>query len=164
MIKNIIVIVALMMSALCASQNIEKPVMMKQKSEKVQKVASVHWESDFKTAIEKAQIAHKPLMLVVSKKSCKWCYHYKENALVDPLVVKAINRDFIALMIEMEDGGLPKELWTPGTPATWFLDNTPQPMYQPLMGSQPASTLLNAFGIIMKDFNEPPVTKEVAKK
>lgn len=159
MIKQIIILLALMATALCAAQNIEKPVLMNEKKSIQKSVEIVKWESDFNTAIERAKKEKKPLMLVVSKTTCKWCYHYKEHALVDPLVVKAINRDFVPLLIEMNGENLPQELWTPGTPATWFIDNSPQPMFQPLMGSQPKETLLTAFSIVSKTFNESNSTK-----
>ena len=147
--KNIVWILLIMFSALNANE--AKPTLMPTKEVKTEKVV---WLKDLNIALEQAQKEKKPIILVVSKRSCKWCYHYKTNTLLNPMVVKAINRDFIAVMVEMEDGTLPKAFWTPGTPATWFIDNQPQPMFQPLMGSQPADQLLAAFTVVTTEFKK----------
>ncbi len=157
--KKILLSMALLFSLSMAEESAVK-LMPEVSDKKVAQVKeAIAWERDFNTAAMRAEKEKKPVILVVSKRSCKWCYHYKENALLDPLVVKAINRDFVALMIEMEDGGLPEDLWTPGTPATWFLGHKAQPMFQPLMGSQPSEQLLNAFSIVTKEYAQVAVKK-----
>lgn len=117
----------------------------------------------FDEANKRAKKEKRPLMLIVSKHTCRWCTHFRENALSDPEVIKLLNRDFVVYEGFVEKVDFPRELVTSGTPGTWFLDLEGKPMYQPLMGSVDAAGMAEALGVVKKKFDMLAAAPAAAK-
>lgn len=122
--------------------------------------SEVNWAKDYHDGIKKAQELNKPVMFVSSNHNCRYCVILDEKTFKDERVAKKLNDSFVSIVSYSDEGDyLPDDLWRPGTPATWFLLPSGEPMYQPLMGAMDAENFLKALGIVEEEFN-----KEANKK
>ncbi len=118
--------------------------------------SEINWASDYKAGIKEAARFNKPVMFISSRHSCKFCVVLDETTLKDKRVVKALNKDFVAIISYSDENDyMPRELWQPGTPAIWFLLPSGEPMYQPIMGALDAENFLNAISIVKEEFYNP---------
>ncbi len=117
--------------------------------------AEVKWAKDYTSGMKEAIKQNKPVLFVSSRHSCKYCVVLDNTTFKDKDVVKALSRDFIAIVAYSDENDyMPKDLYTPGTPALWFLFPNGEPMYQPLMGAIDAPNFLNALAIVKKEFDK----------
>ena len=115
--------------------------------------SAINWEKDYKTGVAKATKLNKPMLLISSRHSCKYCVILDQTTLMDPRVVNELNRNFVTVISYSDEGDyLPKELWRPGTPAIWFLDETGEPLFQPIMGAVDAQNFMMAVDIVKKEY------------
>ncbi|MEE8588751.1 MAG: DUF255 domain-containing protein [Sulfurimonadaceae bacterium] len=113
----------------------------------------INWEKDYKTGVAKATKLNKPILFISSRHSCKYCVILDKTTLIDPKVVYELNRNFVSIIsYSDEDDYMPKELWRPGTPAIWFLDETGEPLFQPIMGAVDAKNFMMAVDIVKKEY------------
>ena len=115
--------------------------------------SSINWAKDYKTGVAEATKQNKPMLFISSRHSCKYCVILEKTTLRDATIVSEVNRNFIPVVSYSDDGDyLPRELWRPGTPAIWFLDEKGEPMFQPIMGAVDASNFLKAIDIVKQEF------------
>jgi len=113
----------------------------------------INWEKDYKSGIAKATKLNKPVLFISSRHTCKYCVILDKTTLIDPKVVYELNRNFVSIISYSDENDyLPKELWRPGTPAIWFLDETGEPLFQPIMGAVDAKNFLMAVDIVKKEY------------
>jgi len=114
----------------------------------------IHWAKDFDSGITQAKKENKPVMFVFSRHTCKYCIILEKTTFSDERVIKKLNQDFISIVSYTDENDYtPKELWRPGTPSTWFLLPSAQPMYQPLVGAVDAENFLNGLNIVKTQFD-----------
>lgn len=115
----------------------------------------IQWEKDFKSGIESAKEANKPVLFVSSRHSCKYCVILEETTFASKNVISKLNDDFISIITYSDDNDyMPRELWRPGTPAIWFLHPDGTPIFQPLMGAMDEENFLKALHIVKEEFNK----------
>lgn len=115
--------------------------------------APVNWAKDYKSGVAEATKLNKPVMFISSRHTCKYCVQLDRTTLIDPKVVHELNRNFVSIISYSDENDyMPKELWRPGTPAIWFLDETGEPLFQPIMGAVDAQNLLMAIDIVKKEY------------
>ena len=113
----------------------------------------INWEKDYKSGIAKATKINKPVLFISSRHTCKYCVVLDRTTLIDPKVVYELNRNFVTIISYSDENDyMPKELWRPGTPAIWFLDETGEPLFQPIMGAVDAKNFLMAVDIVKKEY------------
>ncbi len=113
----------------------------------------INWEKDYKSGVAKATKLNKPILFISSRHSCKYCVILDKTTLMDPRVVNELNANFVTVISYSDDGDyLPQELWRPGTPALWFLDEKGEPLFQPIMGAIDAQNMLMAIDIVKKEY------------
>jgi len=137
MIKKTILAILLMVSSLMASE--------------------VNWAKDYQTGIKEAKKAHKPVLFIISRDTCKYCRILDATTLKDKQVVKALSRDFIAIRSwTNENDYIPREIRanTPGLPGIWFLYSDGMPMFRPLMGMVEKDDFLKALAIVNEEFKK----------
>jgi len=123
--------------------------------------ADINWAKDFKSGIAKAKKENKPVLFVFSRHTCKYCVILDETTFKDKKVIEALNRDYVSIISYTDENDYtPRELWTPGTPAIWFLYPDATPMYQPLMGAMDAENFLKATAIVKKEFDNNKVASK----
>jgi thioredoxin-related protein len=113
----------------------------------------IHWAKDYKSGVAEATKQNKPMLFISSRHTCKYCVILERTALSDSKIVDELNRNFIPVIAYSDDGDyLPRELWRPGTPAIWFLDERGEPMFQPIMGAVDAQNFSHAIDIVKEEF------------
>jgi thioredoxin-related protein len=113
----------------------------------------INWSKDYASALNEAKMANKPMLFIVSKTDCRYCIKLKDITLKDQKVVDELNKNFISAISIFDKGDfVPKELFTPGVPAIWFLLADGTPMFQPLMGYVAPEEMLEAFEIVKEEF------------
>jgi len=115
----------------------------------------IHWEKDYAAAVKRAEAAKKPIFFVFSRHSCKWCRHLEQTTFKNAKVIETMNRDFINVIAYTDERDyVPRELWAPGTPALWFLDEHGKAMFQPIQGAVGAADFLRATEIVKKEYRK----------
>lgn len=115
----------------------------------------VHMERSFEDAVAKAQSLNRPIMLVVSGLDCRYCDMFDNETLSQPMVAKALNRDFVSVELYPAQGqAMPPQFNTGSTPTIWFLTPDAQPMFAPLMGAVPEDEFLKALAIVHQAFTK----------
>ena len=114
----------------------------------------IHWAKDFKSGMAEAKKENKPVLFVISRHTCKYCVILEKTTFSDTKVIQKLNKDFISIISYTDDNDyIPRELWQPGTPASWFLLPNQQPMYQPLVGAVKAENFLDGLKIVKTQFD-----------
>lgn len=115
----------------------------------------IAWEKDLNTARAKAKQVNKPVMFIISSHQCKYCVKLEKETLSDPVVIAALNRDFVSV-VAYEDNGdyIPNELRTGGTPTIWFLDPNGKISLGYIPGAVPEADFMYALGHVMKKWLE----------
>ncbi len=80
------------------------------------------YELDYETAIQKAKSLDKPIMMVLSTKSCSWCRKFERQTLKKDMIQNIISSDFVALAINRDHGKYPKEFISKVVPTVVFID------------------------------------------
>ena len=113
----------------------------------------IHWAKDYKSGIAEATAKNKPVLFISSRHTCKYCRILEQTALSDSKIINELNRNFIPIIAYSDERDyMPKELWRPGTPAIWFLDEKGQPLFQPIMGAIDADNFYKALMIVKKEY------------
>ena len=113
----------------------------------------VNWAKDYKSGVAQATKLNKPILFISSRHTCRYCVQLERTTLLDPKVVYELNRNFVNIVSYSDENDyLPKELWRPGTPAIWFLDDAGEPLFQPIMGAIDAKNFLLAVDLVKKEY------------
>ncbi len=113
----------------------------------------IHWAKDYKSGIAEATAKTKPVLFISSRHTCKYCVILERTTLSDPKIINELNRNFVTIISYSDEGDyLPKELWRPGTPAIWFLDEKGEPLFQPIMGALDADNFYKALMLVKKEY------------
>lgn len=113
----------------------------------------IKWAADYQSAVKQATKETKPILFISSSHTCKYCVILEKTALSDPKNVNELNRNFVSVVSYSDEGDyLPKELWRPGTPAIWFLDEKGEPLFQPIMGAIDAENFYKALMIVEQTY------------
>ena len=114
----------------------------------------VNWAKDYQSGIKMAKEENKPVLFVISRDTCKYCIILDNTTLSDAKVIKALNKDFIAVRSWLNEGDyVPEDLYAPGLPTIWFLLPDGTPMYQPLMGMVDSKNFLEALAVVKTEFD-----------
>lgn len=125
----------------------------------------IRWEPNFNAAVTKAKEVKKPIMFVFSSHGCKWCRHLEKTTFSDPKVIEALNSDFVNVIAYTDARDyVPRELWLPGTPGIWFLDSSGEPMFQPIQGAVDPESMIQAAGIVKKEYQKLLVKERYGAK
>lgn len=117
--------------------------------------SGIEWSQDYKSGIEHARKANKPVLFVSSSHTCRYCVMLDNTTFQDERVIKELNSNFISIISYSDESDyLPRDLWTPGTPALWFLLPNGTPMFQALMGAVDAENILKALTVVKEEFNK----------
>ncbi|MHC3994245.1 thioredoxin family protein [Thiomicrolovo sp. ZZH C-3] len=120
----------------------------------------IRWEKDLEAGLMKAKTLDRPLFFVFSRHSCKWCRHLEATTFQNAEVIARLNGKFVNVIAYTDDGdAVPRELWSPGTPALWFLTSNGEAMFEPIPGAVKSSDLLQATDIVLQAYKKLPRSK-----
>lgn len=116
--------------------------------------SQIQWAKDYQAGVADATKQNKPILFIYSNHNCKYCVMLEENTFKDKRVIEALSKDYVSIISYSDEGDyLPRELWRPGTPTLWFLDQHGEPMFEPLMGAVDAENFLKALAIVKLEFD-----------
>ena len=117
--------------------------------------AQIRWEKDFPAAVAKAKKLHRPIFFVVSRHTCRWCVHLERTTFRDPEVIDTLNRDFVNVVAYTDERDfIPRDLYMPGTPTLWFLDERGEPLFRPIRGAIGAKDMVRAARIVEAEYGK----------
>ncbi len=115
--------------------------------------SSIHWAKDYQSGIATATAKTKPVLFISSRHTCKYCVILERTTLSDPKIINELNRNFITIISYSDENDyMPKEMWRPGTPAIWFLDEKGDPLFQPIMGAMDSENFYRALMLVKKEY------------
>ena len=82
---------------------------------------SVRYEG-FEEALKRAKKEHKIVMIEAMSEDCHFCRKMEREVMIEDEVVKALNKDFIPVVIDVKKHALPQGLKAPLTPTFIFVD------------------------------------------
>ena len=94
----------------------------------------INWANSYADAMTKAKHEKKNVMVLITTHTCRWCRKLESETLVEKLVIKRLNKDYISVHITRGEGDYPSSLEAPGVPATYFLNQEGQPIIKRVMG------------------------------
>lgn len=117
--------------------------------------ASIQWEHDYTAGVKQSKTLNKPMLFIVSSHHCRYCIQLESTTLKDPRVIQKVNANYVPVIVFMDENPLfPRELYTGGTPTTWFIKGDGKAMFEPLMGALDAPTFLQALTIVTTEYKK----------
>jgi len=130
--------------------------------------ADVNWAKDYDSGLKKAQKEDKPVLFIISRDTCKYCVMLDNQTLKDKQIVKALNKDFVAIRSWTNEGDyIPDELarYTPGLPGIWFLTPKGEPIFKPMLGFIKKDKFIEILAIVHTEYeNEKKENEKKGKK
>lgn len=80
------------------------------------------YETDYKTAMQKASQSNKEVMLVMVTNYCPWCRKFEKRTLVKEEVNSIVQKKYIPLILNREKGEFPKKFYTKRIPVVMFIN------------------------------------------
>jgi len=103
----------------------------------------------FDTAFREAQKSNKIIVLKAMTEHCHYCKKMDREVLVDDQVVKALQKDFVVVQVDITKKPLPLGLTAELTPSFFFIDKNKK-VLQKVVGSWNVEDFL----VILKEVNE----------
>lgn len=92
------------------------------------------YETDYKTALQKAEEQGKDVMALMVTNYCPWCSKFEKKTLLDKEIQALIKSKYIPVIINKEEGGFPPYLNTPIVPTTYFVNPKEEKSYYERIG------------------------------
>lgn len=99
---------------------------------------TVFWNDSYKDALEEAQESHKPILVFMSQAGCHACQYMEDVVFEDKAVSDYVEKNYVAVHLDIYDNDAPKELQVRVTPVFHFLDSTGKKFKPSLMGGKTA--------------------------
>lgn len=80
------------------------------------------YETSYNKALEKAKVQNKPIMMVISSKTCPWCRKFERQTLKKKMVADTVSKGFIPLALTRDVDKYPKQFNAKVVPTVFFID------------------------------------------
>lgn len=124
-------------------------VAAQKKVNSIQELGTVTWLRDYETALGKSKETNKPVLILFQEvPGCLTCRSYGDNILSHPLIVDAIENEFVPLAIYNNKGGADKKILERYGEPTWnnpvvrIVDSTGENIIKRLAGNYTAEGLV----------------------
>jgi thioredoxin-related protein len=84
--------------------------------------AEIAWNGSYDQALSKAKKENKPVMVLITSETCRWCRKLENTTLQDDEIVGRINSKFQAVNVTKDKSNYPKNLSAKMVPMSYFLD------------------------------------------
>ncbi|MCX6061409.1 MAG: DUF255 domain-containing protein [Campylobacterales bacterium] len=84
--------------------------------------ADITWNGSYDQALVKAKKEGKPLMVLITSETCRWCRKLESTTLQDDEIVSRINISFQAVNVTKDKSIYPKNLSAKMVPMSYFID------------------------------------------
>lgn len=85
-------------------------------------VTKYGYEDSYEKALKKAKSLDKPIMLVLSTKTCPWCRKLERQTLKKDFIKEIIKKDFIPLSIDRDHGLYPNSFNSKVVPTIFIIN------------------------------------------
>jgi thioredoxin-related protein len=85
--------------------------------------AEIAWNSSYDQALLKAKKEGKPVMVLITGETCRWCRKLESTTLQDEEIVARINASFQAVNVTKDKSVYPKNLSAKMVPMSYFIDS-----------------------------------------
>lgn len=92
------------------------------------------YELTYKQALKKAQDMNKPIMMVISTKTCPWCRKLENQTLKKSMVHNIVSKNFVPVTLNRGDDIYPKQFKAKVVPTVFFIDPKTQKTYYKSFG------------------------------
>ncbi|WP_345970425.1 thioredoxin fold domain-containing protein [Sulfurimonas sp. HSL1-6] len=113
--------------------------------------ADIAWYTGYDEAVRAAKLAHKPLMLFLTKPRCKVRGFMQKDVFTDPEVAAYIETHFIAADIWNDHESLPPKYRVTASPVFTFLDADEDEIIEQVVGGKPPSRFLETLHSVIDD-------------
>lgn len=158
-ISDIKKILPLIICATFFSTNAQQKTNSQNQDEELGKVS---WFRDYDQACAESKKQDKPILILFQEvPGCSTCRNYGHNVLSNPLMVEAIENEFIPLAIFNNKGGKDKEILTKYNEPTWnnpvvrIVDENGKNLVKRIAGNYSAKALYSAMVQTLKAQNKP---------
>lgn len=80
------------------------------------------WNNSYDQALVKAKKEGKPLLVLITSETCRWCRKLESTTLQDDEIVSRINLSFQAVNVTKDKSIYPKNLTAKMVPMSYFID------------------------------------------
>lgn len=85
-------------------------------------VEKYNYETSYDEALKKAKASDKPIMLVLSTKSCPWCRKLERQTLKKDFIHKIVSQNFTPIALDRDEDSYPKEFTARVVPTIYFIN------------------------------------------
>jgi|FLOH01.1.fsa_nt_gi thiol-disulfide isomerase/thioredoxin len=85
--------------------------------------AELNWVENLEDAYDVAEKENKIVFVILSQRGCPACKYMKDIVLEDANVIEELNKDFVAVYLDIHHDDVPLELEHFVTPTLYFLDS-----------------------------------------
>jgi hypothetical protein len=101
------------------------------------------YETQYKEALKKAKEQKKDIMFVMVANFCPWCVKLEKQILAKNKYNDMIQKNYIPLIINREEGGFPKQFETPIVPTIYFVSHEDETIKKKIVGYKNRFDFLN---------------------
>jgi thioredoxin-related protein len=94
---------------------------------------SVDWQTNYHSALNKAQDENKRIYLLIVSDDCRWCRKFKKITLKDKKILKKLDEKYILLILNRDKNYIPNKFKTSPIPRHYFLTSNGEIVY-PIVG------------------------------
>ncbi len=84
--------------------------------------SSMNYHTSYESALKEAQKTNKPIMMVVSTKTCPWCRKLEHQTLKRKIVHDIVSTNFTPLVLTRGEDTYPLKFDAKVVPTTFFID------------------------------------------
>ena len=83
--------------------------------------AEYKYETNYDKALQRAKVQKKDILLVLVTNYCPWCRKLEKKVLASERVNEVVQKNYIPLIVNREEGTLKKQFETPIVPVTYII-------------------------------------------
>ena len=85
-------------------------------------IKKYNYENNYSKALEKAKSTNKPIMLILSTKTCAWCRKLERQTLKKDFIHNIVKDKFIPLTLDRDNDTYPKKFTAKVVPTIYFIN------------------------------------------
>lgn len=105
--------------------------------------AKYKYETDYAQALQRAKAEKKNLLMVQVSNYCPWCRKLEKKVLARDIVNEEIQKNYVPLIINREEGKLNKRFATPIVPVTYIVNYKDDTDFKTIRGYQDKEDFLH---------------------
>lgn len=92
----------------------------------------LHWQKDYKSAMQQAKKLDKPVYVLITSEHCRWCKKFEHTTLQNKQIQKRLEKRFVVVKLVREHDNVPQKFETSPIPRHYFVDKNGTILYDSL--------------------------------